>query len=84
MKIAQHMEYAQLVQLRDQHPAWRLLAAEQCSFVAAFLYSEFIVRDERSVAEDQLLEDLENFILAQKSSGALTEAVRPEIGRAHV
>ena len=77
MKIAQHMEYAQLVQLRDQHPAWRLLAAEQCSFVAAFLYSEFIVRDERSVAEDQLLEDLENFILAQKSSGALTEAVRP-------
>lgn len=77
MKTAQHMEYAQLNQLRDEHPAWRLLAAEQCSFVAAFLYKEFVARDTRSVTEEQLLEDLENYILALHANGQGADIIRP-------
>lgn len=77
VKSAQHMEYAQLLELREQHPAWRLLAAEQCSFVAAFLYNEFVVKDARAVTENQLLDDLENFMLTQQEAGHLADTMRP-------
>lgn len=77
MKTVQHMEYAQLNQLRDEHPAWRLLAAEQCSFVVAFLYNEFVLRDVRSIVEEQLLEDLENYIIKLHAEGQGEDIVRP-------
>lgn len=77
MKTAQHMDYTQLNQLRDEHPAWRLLAAEQCSFVAAFLYEEFVARDTRSIVEEQLLEDLENYIIDLHANGQGEDIVRP-------
>lgn len=77
MKLSEHMKYEGLLSLRDSNPAWRLLAAEQCSFIAAFLYDEFIVPARGAIAEPQLLEDLENYIYSLHDVGHGDSIIRP-------
>lgn len=75
--IPENMQYSFLTRLRNEHPAWRLLASEQCSFVAAFLYQEFMVKNQRAVPENQLLEDLRNFIYELHDKAEATDIIRP-------
>ncbi|WP_407398296.1 DUF3375 family protein, partial [Anaerovibrio sp.] len=75
--IPDNMQYSFLVKLRNEHPAWRLLASEQCSFVAAFLYQEFMVKNQRAVPEDSLLEDLNNFIYDLHDNAEAKGIIRP-------
>jgi len=75
--IPDHMQYSFLVKLRNEHPAWRLLASEQCSFVASFLYQEFIVKNQRAVPEHQLLEDLNNYIYDLHDNEEAKDIIRP-------
>lgn len=75
--IPDNMQYSFLVKLRNEHPAWRLLASEQCSFVAAFLYQEFMVKNQRAVPEDRLLEDLNNFIYDLHDNAEAQGIIRP-------
>lgn len=41
------LDYATLEQLRQNHPAWRLLCAHHAPLVAAFLHRVFIVPNVR-------------------------------------
>ncbi|ORU00717.1 hypothetical protein D081_0699 [Anaerovibrio sp. JC8] len=75
--IPENMQYSFLVKLRNEHPAWRLLASEQCSFVAAFLYHEFMAKNQRAVPEDRLLEDLSNFIYDLHDNAQAVDIIRP-------
>jgi len=59
---AEHMQYGYLSELRGKNAAWRLLAAEQSSFVAAFFYQEFLAANQRAIAEERLLDHLADFI----------------------
>lgn len=77
MGIPDNMQYSALLKLRSQHPAWRLLAAEQCSFTAAFLYQEFMYRNQRAVPEEQLREDLANYICDLHDEGEANDILRP-------
>ena len=40
-KTTEYMTYDYLAGLRSRNAAWRLLAADQASFTAAFFYREF-------------------------------------------
>lgn len=48
------MEYEQLLLLRRNHPAWRLLAADNAPMIASFLHRSFIVSNVRTVSRQQL------------------------------
>ena len=41
------MDYDRLVNLRANHPAWRLLAADSAPFVISFLHWVYIEPNER-------------------------------------
>ena len=58
------MSFSFLDALRKNHPAWRLLAAKNAPFIASFLHKAFIVNNRRQVAEQELAEDLDDFIAA--------------------
>ncbi len=76
-KLPENMQYSCLVKLRNEHPAWRLLASEQCSFVASFLYQEFMVQNQRAIPEDRLLEDLNNYIYHLHDNAEAEDIIRP-------
>ncbi|RJG11158.1 DUF3375 domain-containing protein [Massilia cavernae] len=48
------MEYEQLLLQRRNHPAWRLLAADNAPMIASFLHRSFIVSNVRTIARQQL------------------------------
>lgn len=48
------MEYDQLLLQRRNHPAWRLLAADNAPMIASFLHCSFIVSNVRTVSRQQL------------------------------
>ena len=52
------LDYTTLDQLRRQHPAWRLLAADSAALVASFLYRVFITPNVRVMAQADLVEAL--------------------------
>lgn len=52
------LDYTTLDQLRRQHPAWRLLAAEHAPLVASFLHRVFITPNVRVMAQADLVEAL--------------------------
>ena len=52
------LDHESLDQLRRQHPAWRLLAAEHAPLVASFLHSAFIANNVRVLAQTDLVEAL--------------------------
>ncbi|WP_276330881.1 DUF3375 family protein [Stutzerimonas kirkiae] len=48
------MDHAQLIALRQQHPAWRLLRADNAPLVVAFLERTFVTPNLRSLAQPSL------------------------------
>lgn len=56
------MEYDDLVRLRREHPAWRLLAADSAPLVAAFLHHAFIAPNVRTLGEQELAGQLDDFL----------------------
>jgi hypothetical protein len=61
-KIAEHMRYNYLNELRNKNAAWRLLAASQAGFIAAFFYQEFIAANQRAIREEQVINHLSDFL----------------------
>lgn len=58
--MADYMSYDSLKNLREHHPAWRLLAADNAPFILSFFYSEFIQHNRRKLPEHLLISSLEN------------------------
>jgi hypothetical protein len=56
------MDYAFLELLRQGHPAWRLLGADNAVLVVSFLYREFVVSNRREIAQAELVEHLEDVL----------------------
>lgn len=54
---------------REQHPAWRLLAASDAPFVIAFLYHVFIVPNARGVGFNDLRARLEEALRVARMTG---------------
>lgn len=54
------LDYAVVEALQDNHPAWRLLRAEQAPLIVSFLYRVFIAPNERVIAQSDLAEALED------------------------
>jgi len=79
IELLEHMEFQFLELLRKKNPAWRLLASPQATFVAAFLYKEFIAKNRRAIAEQELIGRLENFIYVLKQGRG--EDHFPRLGR---
>ena len=63
------LDYATLTMLRQSHPAWRLLRAQQAPLVAAFLHRVFIEPNVRSMAQADLAEALEDelYVLRERN-----------------
>lgn len=56
------MDFDYLCTLRQQHPGWRLLAADHGPLVSAFAYRCFIEPNQRSLPEAELVAHLEDFL----------------------
>lgn len=56
----EHMSYDSLSYLREQHPAWRLMASQNVPFTASFLYGEFVAENNREIPEHKLISHLES------------------------
>ncbi|MGI6081845.1 MAG: DUF3375 domain-containing protein [Limnochordia bacterium] len=56
------MDYDHLVNLRANHPAWRLLAADSAPFVISFLHWVFIEPNERAISEQELISRLDDYL----------------------
>lgn len=52
------MDHATLANLRDRHPAWRLLVSPHAPLVASFLHRVFVVPNVRVMSEADLAEQL--------------------------
>lgn len=59
-----NLDYDTLDLLRQSHPAWRLLCAEQAPLIASFLNRVFIVPNVRVMAQSELAEALEDEMYA--------------------
>lgn len=81
-EFSEHMSFEFLELLRKKNPAWRLLVSPQASFVAAFLYKEFIAENRRLVAEQELISRLESFI--DRLSQGRSERLFPRTGREYL
>jgi hypothetical protein len=62
------MDYDFLTNLRRNHPAWRLLAADGAPFVVAFLYRTFIDPNVRVLSEKALAAKLEDYLYYLRQS----------------
>lgn len=56
------MDYTLLANLRRNHPAWRLLAADSAPFIIAFLHRAFIEPNVRVLGEKELTTKLEDYL----------------------
>jgi hypothetical protein len=63
------LDYSTLNQLRQSHPAWRLLRSDHAPLVAGFLHRVFILPNVRAMAQADLAEALEDelFVLRERS-----------------
>lgn len=69
--------YRSLRSLREDHAAWRLLAADQAAFLVAFFEREFLRPGRRAIEEPELLRDLEVALAAARRETGGEELVRP-------
>jgi len=67
------MDYRLLQTLRRNHPAWRLLAAEHAPLVISFLYRTFIQPNIRTLAQQELISRLQDYLfyLSEQAGEAL-------------
>jgi len=56
------MDYAYLLRLRQQHPAWRLLAARNAPLIGAFLHATFVTPNLRTIPEAELKAQLDDYL----------------------
>ncbi|WP_127470379.1 DUF3375 domain-containing protein [Thiomicrorhabdus aquaedulcis] len=56
------MDYSYLVKLRQSHPAWRLMRADNAPLIVSFLHQAFIVPNLRSVKQTELILMLDDFL----------------------
>lgn len=59
-----HIDYDTATTLREQHPAWRLLSAQNAPLVVAFLSRVFVEANAREIRQSDLVEALEDDLLA--------------------
>lgn len=57
-----HMSYESLKYMRKVNPSWRLLASTNAPFAIAFLYKEFLLQNQREIAEEDLIARLDSFL----------------------
>ena len=57
-------DYDTLENLRQHHPAWRLLRSDHAALTASFLHRAFIATNERVLAQSELAEALEDTLFA--------------------
>ena len=57
-------DYDSLDHLRADHPAWRLLRSDHAALVASFLHRVFVAPNERTLAQGDLAEALEDELYA--------------------
>ena len=60
MDFKEYMTYESLKNLREHHPAWRLLVSDNAPFVLSFFYKEFVFPNHRKLPEHLLISKLEN------------------------
>lgn len=60
MDFKEYMSYESLKNLREHHPAWRLLSSDNASFILSFFYKEFVLPNHRKLPEHLLISKLEN------------------------
>jgi flagellar motility protein MotE (MotC chaperone) len=67
------MDYRTLQTLRRNHPAWRLLTAEHAPLVVSFLYRTFLQPNVRTLAQQELVSRLQDYLfyLSEQSSETL-------------
>ncbi len=56
------MEYEFLTQLRRNHPAWRLLAADQAPFIIGFLHHGYVRTNTRALSEPEAVSRLDDYL----------------------
>src|SRR5262249_9681105 len=56
------MDYEFLTHLRRNHPAWRLLAADQAPFVIGFLYHGYVRTNIRALSEPEAVSRLDDYL----------------------
>ncbi|NUO36827.1 MAG: DUF3375 domain-containing protein [Dermatophilaceae bacterium] len=71
-----------LVQLRDRHPAWRLLRADNAPLVIAFLGRVFVDDNVRSISQADLVAQLDDELYALRQQ--LGERAYPKAASAYV
>ncbi|MDA3869554.1 MAG: DUF3375 family protein, partial [Gammaproteobacteria bacterium] len=54
-----HFDYTTLEALRQNHPAWRLLASPHAPLMASFFQQVFVDKNARVIAQADLAEALE-------------------------
>ncbi|HEY4001043.1 MAG TPA: DUF3375 domain-containing protein [Candidatus Xenobia bacterium] len=58
------MDHLTLDQLRQRHPAWRLLCSDHAPLIASFLHHVFILPNRRDMSQSDLAEALEDDLYA--------------------
>ncbi|NLY65636.1 MAG: DUF3375 domain-containing protein [Alcaligenaceae bacterium] len=62
------MDYQQLVSLRQHHPAWRLLRADNAPLIISFLQQAFVGPNQRSLEQANLASKLDDLIYSLHQS----------------
>ncbi len=62
------MDYQQLVSLRQHHPAWRLLRADNAPLIISFLQQAFVGPNQRSLEQASLASKLDDLIYSLHQS----------------
>lgn len=71
------MDYQQLLALRQHHPAWRLLRADNAPLIVAFLAEVFVTANRRSLDEHALASLLEDRLYALRQGLGADAFPRP-------
>ena len=62
------MEFSYLTKLRQIHPAWRLMRADNAPLIVSFLHQAFIVPNLRSIKQSELVLILDDFLYHLRQS----------------
>lgn len=62
------LRFFQIAQLRQRHPAWRLLNAQHAPLIISFLHRSFIAKDRRSLAFPEAVSLLEDYLHELRAS----------------
>lgn len=76
------LDYQTLESLRQNHPAWRLLASSHAPLIASFLNHSFVVANKRLMSQADLVESLEDVLFDLR--GQLGESVFPKSAIAYL